>query len=243
MLSLAHMYHDLHEDYARAAFWYRAAGIERDAATSRQAAQLAHCYLRLGNKQMALDLLNKAPIGLLTVKLIGDMGDMKQATKLAERFARDNGRDMAYIAVADGYRSAGKTKEALAYYEKGQALASAPGAKGRVDQTKNRAKASIEAIKLFDLADPAKVADGTYNGESLGYEGPIKVAVVVKGGKIESVRVTQHKEKQFYSALSDTPAKIIAKQGVKGVDATSNATITSEAIINGTAKALAAGAK
>ena len=44
-------------------------------------------------------------------------------------------------------------------------------------------------------------------------------------------------------SAADTPAKIIAKQGVKGVDATSNATITSEAIINGTAKALASGAK
>ena len=39
------------------------------------------------------------------------------------------------------------------------------------------------------------------------------------------------------------PAQIIAKQGVKGVDATSRATITGEAIINATAKALAQGAK
>jgi uncharacterized protein with FMN-binding domain len=53
----------------------------------------------------------------------------------------------------------------------------------------------------------------------------------------------QHREKQYYSSLTDTPAKIIAKQGVKGVDSTSSATITSEAIINATAKALAKGAK
>ena len=84
-----------------------------------------------------------------------------------------------------------------------------------------------------------KVPDGAYRSSSQGYEAPIEVEVVVKGQRIESVRVTQHREKQFYSAMSDTPAKIIAKQGVKGVDATSNATITSEAIINATAKALA----
>jgi len=242
MESLGRMYHDLHEDYARAAFWWRQAGIEKNASTSRQAAGLADCYLRLGNKQMALDLLNKSPPGLQHVKLLGDMGDMKQAVQLADRFLEKNGRDVAYLAVADGYRSAGKFKEALSYYEKALALASAPDAKGR-PQTKGRANASIEAIKLMDLADVKKVADGTYQGESLGYEGPIAVAVTVKQGRIENVRITQHKEKQFYSALTDTPAKIIAKQGVKGVDATSNATITSEAIINGTAKALASGAK
>ena len=43
--------------------------------------------------------------------------------------------------------------------------------------------------------------------------------------------------------MTDTPEKILAKQSVKGVDATSSATITSEAIINATAKALAQGAK
>ena len=100
-----------------------------------------------------------------------------------------------------------------------------------------------EAIKLFELSDVKKVADGNYRAESIGYEAPIHVEVAVQSGRIESVRVVQHKEKQFYSALTDTPAKIIAKQGVKGIDATSSATITSEAIINATAKALASGAK
>lgn len=243
MQELGRMYHDLHEDYARAAFWWRQAGIEKDAANSRQAAQLAHCYLRLGNKQMAVDLLNKSPQGIQTVKLLADMGDMKKASQLAERFAEGGGRDVAYMAVADGYRSAGKTKEAIRYYEKVLALSASGNAKGRIEKTQSRAKASIEALKLFDLADVSRVADGTYTGESLGYEGPVRVSVTVKAGRIEDVRVTEHKEKQFYSSLTDTPAKIIAKQGVKGVDATSNATITSEAIINGTAKALASGAK
>jgi uncharacterized protein with FMN-binding domain len=82
------------------------------------------------------------------------------------------------------------------------------------------------------------VADGSYKASSQGYEGPIEVTVAVAGGRIEDVRVTNHKEKQFYSALTDTPQKIIAKQSVKGIDTTSNATITSEAIVNATAKAI-----
>jgi uncharacterized protein with FMN-binding domain len=69
------------------------------------------------------------------------------------------------------------------------------------------------------------------------------VEVSVRGGRIETVRVTEHKEKQYYGALTETPAKIIQKQGVKGVDATTSATITSEAIINATAKALASALK
>jgi uncharacterized protein with FMN-binding domain len=68
------------------------------------------------------------------------------------------------------------------------------------------------------------------------------VEVTVRGGRITAVEVLQHQEKQFYSALTDTPEKILRAQGVQGVDATSSATITSEAIINATAKALAAAA-
>ena len=81
--------------------------------------------------------------------------------------------------------------------------------------------------------------DGKHTASAPAYEGPLAVEVDVQGGRIESVEVTRHTEKQFYSALTDVPAQIIAKQGVKGIDATSRATITAEAIINATAKALA----
>jgi uncharacterized protein with FMN-binding domain len=88
-----------------------------------------------------------------------------------------------------------------------------------------------------------RVPDGVHTASSLGYAGEVHVEVTVKSGRIESLRVTQHQEKQFYSALTDTPRQIIEKQGFKGVDAVSGATITSEAIINATAKALAKGAR
>ena len=110
---------------------------------------------------------------------------------------------------------------------------------GRLLKNRNRADANVLAIKSFELFDLSRVADGTYHASSQGYEGQVEVGVVVLSGKITEVKVTQHREKQFYSALSDTPRKIIAKQNVKGIDATSNATITSEAIINATAKAIA----
>jgi uncharacterized protein with FMN-binding domain len=57
------------------------------------------------------------------------------------------------------------------------------------------------------------------------------------------VKVTRHTEKQWYSSITDTRRQILLKQGAKGVDATSGATITSEAILNATLKALAKGQK
>ena len=75
----------------------------------------------------------------------------------------------------------------------------------------------------------------------------IAIAGAVAGERvrtaIETVKVVKHTEKQYYGSLTDTPAKIIQKQTVKGIDAFSGATITSEAIINATAKALAKGIK
>ena len=67
--------------------------------------------------------------------------------------------------------------------------------------------------------------------------------VVVSRGKIKDVRVTQMKDKQFYSALTDVPQQIVARQSVEGIDAFSGATVTSQAIVNATAKALSRGMK
>ena len=108
---------------------------------------------------------------------------------------------------------------------------------------KSRATASLEAIKLFDLLDLKKVPDGVYTASSMGYETQVEVEVTMKAGRIEDAKVTKHHEKQFYASVTETPARIIAKQSVKDVDATSRATITSEAIINATAKALAGAMK
>ena len=103
----------------------------------------------------------------------------------------------------------------------------------------NPARESIEAIEIFEKADVSALADGTYRGESTGYNGRLVVEVKVASGRIESVKVVEHKEKQFYSALTDTEDSILRLQTVRGVDGTSGATITSRAIVNATAKALA----
>ncbi len=234
MVELGRMYHHLLEDYARAAFWWQQAGVdEPDKLT-----YLAECYWRLGNRQMAEELLGRSPVTFPTIKLWADMGNLQKALQIAEAGAR-SAEDLAYIYAGDACRVAGQYDRALQYYQKLANLPAEGQYKGRIERNQKRARANIDAIQLFELSDPKRVPDGKYSSSSLGYEAQVQVEVVVQGGQIQTVRVTQHREKQFYSAISDTTRKIVEKQGVKGVDATSGATITSEAIINASAKALA----
>lgn len=238
MLTLARMYHNLLEDYGRSAFWFRAAGVEKDPVEYAQSAVvLAECYWRLGFTTEARAFLAKVPSGISQAKLLGDMGETDKAISMA--LEDEDGEGYAYLVAGDSCRHAGRFPEALGYYQKVLKLPVPEKPSGRLAKNRNRATANVEAIRAFELSDPQRVPNGTYSSSSQGYEGPVHVAVTVNRGRIESVKVTQHREKQFYSAMTDTPAKVIARQSVKGVDTTSNATITSEAIVNATAKALA----
>ncbi|GEP41763.1 FMN-binding protein [Brevifollis gellanilyticus] len=232
---IANMHFRFFQDYARAAWWWQQAGIGVD---DPPGMHLAECYWRLGSKKMALDFISDAGyLQLDAIKLLGDMGETDRAVEMANEY---NEHD-AWLLAGDACRLAGRLQEAQTFYEKVINTPPTGQRADRLNRTLGRAKASLDALKLFELADVSKVADGTYKDSSLGYEGQVEVSVKVRGKKIEDVKVTQHKEKQYYSALTDVPAQIISKQGVKGVDATSRATITGEAIINATAKALSQG--
>jgi len=245
MRTLGSMYFNLFQDYARAAFWWQQAGVGLGANDS---VALAECYFRLGNKSLAEQLLvdplrpkanNRMRVGM--IKLWGDMGEPAKAVKLAEWYVKAGGQPhMAYLFAGDACRSAGRYQDAMKLYQ--MTISAPPPAKGNVDRTVKRAQASLDAVKLFELSDVSRVKDGKHRSSSVGYEGPVEVEVEVLSGRIEDVRIVKHNEKQFYSALTDVPQQIIEKQSVKGVDATSRATITGEAVINATAKALASGA-
>lgn len=239
MDALGGMYFRFFQDYPRAAFWWRQAGVQSGEAG---ATGLAECYWRMGNKQMASELLKTRTIRAEMIKLWGDMGDTRQALEMADAAAKSFSQQgvtssQVHLYAGDACRLAGRYQDALRYYQK--VVDEPAGLKGRVDQAKKRAAANIEAIRIFDRSDVTKVPDGTYRASSLGYEGDVTVEVVVRDKRIYEVRVVEHKEKQFYSALTDMPRQILLKQSVRGVDATSRATITAEAILNSTAKALA----
>jgi len=249
MNDLAGAYYRLQQDWARAAFWWRKAA-ELGPLPFNALIDLAECYWKLGNRAMAVAQLGRATqfYSVSIIKLWSDMGDLDTALRDAEDMAKARPQDpylvgIAYLAAADACRLHGKYQRADAYYQKVLAVPLPPKNDGGVKRNQARARASLEAMKLFDQCDPKKVPDGIYTATCPAYAGPLSVAVAVKGGRIESVKVTRHEEKQYYAALTVTPQQIVEKQTVKGIDAVTGATMTSEAIINATAKAIAAAGK
>lgn len=240
MKTLGGMYFLLFQDYPRAAFWWRMAGVDKDRPTPARD-RLAECYFRMGNKQMAMELLQSGNTFFYSsIKLLGDMGETQRALQLAESAARSGWADLAYLHAGDVCRREGRYKEAIEYYEKALAVPAEGKQKQRIERNHQRARANIAAVRVVDLLDLNQIPDGRFEAKSPGYAGDVHVAVTVHSGRIESVEVVSHKERQYYAALIDTPRQIVATQGVKNIDATTGATITSEAIINATAQALAA---
>jgi uncharacterized protein with FMN-binding domain len=190
---------------------------------------------------MALKCLRRNTVYFTTIKLLADMGETRQALELADGAARGGWSDLAYLYAGDACRIEGRYDEALRYYKKVLDVKPQGNAQKRVERNQERARTNIQAIEIYDNLQLSRVRDGTYNAAAPGYAGSVRVEVAIRGGRIEAVRVTDHQEKQYYGAIAETPAKIIEKQGVKGVDATTSATITSEAIINATALALTKG--
>ena len=231
---MGHLYEDCLVDYQRAAYCLIKKGDVNDE-------RLAVCYFQLGCPDAAKDILRKygnddTRFGNI-IKMWADMGEYDIALKLAEEKARNGMQEIGYLMAGDTCRQAGKYKEAIDYYQK--ALTAAAG-KGR---TPARAQNSIDAIKVYELLDLNKVVDGTYKNSAQGYSSVVTVELTVAAHKITDVKVTDHHEKQYYNSISEVPKRILEKQSVKGVDTFSSATITSEAIINASGKALSSGMK
>lgn len=238
-LAIAGIYFSHFSDYARAAYWYRTVGAENTDEFGESAVSLAECYFHLGNKDMAAEILSRISDRNSLVKVWTTLGEIDKALAIAKNLMNSGeGDNRTLMYEGDAYRMAGRYDEAIEVYRK--VLAVVPA--NNNGKLRGRAQASIDAIQLFEKSDVTRVPDGKYTAQSLGYEGQIVVEVTVAAKRIAAVRIVRHGEKQFYSALVDTPQRIIAKQSVKGVDTTSDATLTSEAIINATAKALAGAA-
>ena len=90
-----------------------------------------------------------------------------------------------------------------------------------------------------DFKDPAAYKDGTYYGTADGFGGSIKVEVVIKDGKIVSIRVIDASDEtgEYLSRAKGVIAKILSK-GSPNVDSVSGATYSSTGIINAVKRAL-----
>lgn len=80
---------------------------------------------------------------------------------------------------------------------------------------------------------------GTYEGEAIGRNGPVKVQVTVAKDRIESIRVVSHNESAGLSdaPINTLPKTIVDKQSL-AVDIFSGATFSSKAVIGAVENAL-----
>jgi uncharacterized protein with FMN-binding domain len=254
--TLGNLFYDLFGDYARAAFWWQKSA---KMGGTIDTLKLARCYFELGSKSAAYELLATVSSGYRgtnkdAIKFWANIGEVDKALEMIEsnnqsntggrnsNFGRGSSQGVDYLFAAEICRTAGRYDQAIVYYEKAIAasLNNFSGFRGRGGSTSERAAANMEAVKLLNKLDVKKVPDGTYSSNAIGYGGTLYVNVSVARGRIMSVEVTQHWETySYYSRAIPTARKIVSKQGFKGVDAVSGATITSDAIINAAAKALA----
>ncbi|WP_158582234.1 MULTISPECIES: FMN-binding protein [Clostridia] len=92
---------------------------------------------------------------------------------------------------------------------------------------------------VAQVADAAAYKDGTYYGSATGFAGPIKVKVVISGGKIASIEIVSTSDGSSYiSKASAITGKIVSSQSTN-VDTVSGATYSSVGIINAVRNALA----
>ncbi len=247
MNQLGALYASLLQDWPRAAFWWQQAGRGTGGGMGQGGFRvgyevgLAKCYWELGNKEMAIQQLNRAKGHARTnsgaLHLWAAMGEHDKAIGLGESAAKRY--PGAYLDCGDVCRHAGRYDEAMDFYRK----AASGGAEKRNAHLQRIARERIAGLTAQKDLDLSKTRDGTYTASSLAYTGMLTVSVTVSDHRITSVKVTRHTEKQYYSSLTDTPNQIILKQGVKGIDATTSATITSEAIVAASAKALMKGTR
>ncbi len=147
-----------------------------------------------------------------------------------------------FALAGNACRFAGRYDKAAEYYKK---VLTATQGSGRGKQNSDRASASAEAMKLIQTLGRSRIPNGTYKGSSRGYKSTVEVEVAVKDNKLVSVEVTRENDTRFFADIAQrgVPPRIVGRQGIKGVDTVTGATITSEAIINATVKALSSGMK
>jgi uncharacterized protein with FMN-binding domain len=88
----------------------------------------------------------------------------------------------------------------------------------------------------FGSLEGRKLKDGTYREKSLGYSGDIHLTVQVTSGRVSKIGV-KHQEKIEQNATVIIPRRIIEKRSLQ-VDGVSGATVTKDAIVGGTFRAL-----
>lgn len=121
------------------------------------------------------------------------------------------------------------------------ALSQAGGLQEEAEPLKSAVKEPVKKGETLEtVEEPDLYLNGTYYGSAFGYNDDIRVEVVVKDGKIYSIKVIEHYDDQPYmkNAEKKVISAILNKQSTN-VDACSGATFSSNGIIEAVRQALA----
>ena len=141
-------------------------------------------------------------------------------------------------ALGDLYVVWGKIDKAKTHYGEAMRLfplAKPPNGRHLLPRRAKKVQSKLDLLTRASLQD-VSLRDGTYRESALGYSGDIKLTVKIAGGRITNVAV-QHQEKIDQNACKIVPQTIVETQSLQ-VDAISGATVTQDAIIGGTLRAL-----
>ena len=97
----------------------------------------------------------------------------------------------------------------------------------------NRGSKTVSKVK-----DADGYKDGTYTGTGTGFGGKMTVQVVVKNGKISSVKILNHKDGSSYISKAKSILSAIVSKQSTNVDTVSGATYSSKGIIEAVRNAL-----
>ena len=181
---------------------------------------LASLYAQYGEHQRALDTLNDA------------------MQRLPDPPWRINAEANIHDKLGDAYAAKGDVEKATEHYREAIRLfptSNQPYGRHLLHRNAAKVQAKLDLLGIKTL-DITQLKDGVYRGTSLGYAKDINATVTLRGGKITDIQL-RHEEKIEQGACKSVPRQIIERQSLQ-VDAVTGATVTVQAIVEATYRAL-----
>jgi uncharacterized protein with FMN-binding domain len=141
-------------------------------------------------------------------------------------------------AFGDLYSKWGKLDKAKASYKEAvrmYPLGKPPYGRHLLPRRAKKIEGKLRVLSLASFKGTT-LNDGSYRETALGYSGDIKLTVKIDGGRIADIQA-EHQEKIDQNACVIIPKRIIEKQSLQ-VDGISGATVTKDALMSGTLRAL-----
>jgi uncharacterized protein with FMN-binding domain len=207
-------------EYAWAFVEYRKRLASAPEGRTHEYLNLASCYAHFGEYKAAEQIMNVA---------------LQRLPKPPWRIANEA---KVHDHFGDLYAAMGKADLARRHYRRAAELfptSDQPYGRHLLKRHAERVRTKIELLDMRSL-DFGRLRDGSYRGTAIGFRGDITVAVTVRGGKVADVRA-QHKEDIDQGATRVVPERIVEAQSLE-VDGVTGATVTSEAVVIGTFRAL-----